>query len=558
MLLELRVENLLLIERAELRLGPGLTVLTGETGAGKTVLAHALDLLLGGRPRGGSVRPGAAEAYVEGVFAVPDGLWDDPALAGLRERVPDGGEGEVVLGRRVGAEGRTRAWVQHRSASAGDLGELGRRLMAFYGQHEHRRLTVASAQRGILDAFAGAEVLLERFADAHAGVQALRREREELRARAAGRHRDLDLLRFELEEIQALGPSAEEERALRAERARLRSLDDLRIAAGAAAEALVPEEPGAEGAVARLAGAQTLAEAVEGADPALDALAERLRGLALEAEDLGHELRAYGAALEGEPGRLDQVEERLAAYERLARKHGGGVGAMLEHAERCRREAERLEGAEEALEGLVARLEAQGAEEDRAAGALSTARARAAPRLAALVRDELAQLALGGAEFSVELEPLGARSPAGDERVEFMLAPNPGVPAAPLRETASGGELSRAMLALMGVASGGGPPTLVFDEVDAGVGGQTARAVGRRLRSLARSRQVLCITHLPLVAAQADHHFRIEKTATGRLARTEVERLEPTRVVDELCRMLGADAADLGARRHAEGLLAAA
>ena len=558
MLLELRVENLLLIERAELRLGPGLTVLTGETGAGKTVLAHALDLLLGGRPRGGIVRPGAAEAYVEGVWLAPDGFWEDPALRDLRERLPEVEEGEVVLGRRVGAEGRTRAWVQHRSASAGDLAELGRRLVAFYGQHEHRRLTVASAQRRILDAHAGADGLLEGFRSAHALVGRLRREREELEARAAGRDRDADLLRFELEEIEALGPTEADEASLRAERTRLRALDGLREAAAAGAEALAPEDPGGDGAVERLAGAERLASGVAGADPALDGLAERLRALLIEAEDLGSELRAYADGLEEEPGRIDEVEERLGAYDRLARKHGGGVEAVLAHAEHCRAEVERLDGAEEALDALAAGLASASAAEDEAAAALSAARAAAAPRLAERVREELGDLAMEGAVFSVALDRLDERGASGDERVDFLLAPNPGVPAAPLRETASGGELSRAMLALMGVASGGGPPTLVFDEVDAGIGGQTARAVGAKLQALARARQVLCITHLPQIAAQADHHFRIEKSSAGELARTDVERLDPTRVVDELCRMLGADAADLGARRHAEELLAAA
>src|SRR4051812_1011014 len=242
MLIELRVENLLLIERAELRLEPGLNVITGETGAGKTVLAHALDLLLGGKARPGIVRPGAPEAYVEGVFSIPDGLLYGDALGDLRERLPDDAD-EIVLGRRVGAEGRTRAFVQGRSASAADLRELGGRLLSFYGQHEHRRLTLSSAQLDILDAFCGSAHADARakYAAAHTAVRALRSELAELRARAGARDRDRDLLAFELDEIESLAPDVDEERSLLAERGRLREIDGLRAAAGAGAEAIAPE-----------------------------------------------------------------------------------------------------------------------------------------------------------------------------------------------------------------------------------------------------------------------------------------------------------------------------
>ena len=557
MLLELRIENLLLLERAELRPGPGLNAITGETGAGKTVLAHALDLLLGGRARAGIVRPGAGEAYVEGVFEVPEGLLDDPALAELRERIGEGDE--IVLARRVGAEGRTRAFVQGRSASAADLRELGGRLLAFFGQHEHRRLTLASAQLELLDGFCGPGAL-----DARAGLAgALARVREKeaeltgLRELAGTRDRDLDLLAFEIEEIDELGPSEDEKRDLLAERERLRRHDALVAAAAGGAEALAPDGDGS-GAASLLAEAERLGAGVEGVDPALDALVGRLTALRIEAEDLGGELRRYGDALEGEPGRLEQVEERLALYDRLERKHGGSVGAVLAHAERCRAERDRLQNAEVATERAEAELREALALRDELAGRLSKARAKAAPRLAKAVRSELAALAMEDASFEVELEPRGEIAPSGAERVEFMLAANPGVPAAPVREGASGGELSRVMLALMTVAGVGAAGTLVFDEVDAGVGGQTARAVGERLRALGDARQVLCITHLPQIAALAASHFRIEKESTADTALATVDALDGDGVVGELCRMLGAEASDAGARRHAEDLLAAA
>jgi DNA repair protein RecN (Recombination protein N) len=557
MLLELRVENLLLIERAELRLEPGLNVITGETGAGKTVLAHALDLLLGGKPRAGIVRPGAPEAYVEGVFALPDGLLDGDDLADLRERLPDDAD-EIVLGRRVGAEGRTRAFVQGRSASAADLRDLGGRLLSFYGQHEHRRLTLSSAQLDILDAFCGPAhaAVRERYAASHGRVRALRAQLAELRARAGARDRDRDLLAFELDEIEDLGPDAEEETALLAERGRLRQIDGLRAAAGTGAEAIAPEDGG--GAVIALGEAERLADAVAGADPELDRLAERLRALRIEADDLGAELRSYANGLEAEPGRLEEVEARLEQYDRLRRKHGGSVESVLAHAEHCRAELERLERSDDDEARASSELERAAEEEATLARKLSKARTKAAPQLAERVLEELSQLAMEGAEFAVDLVPRDELGPAGAERVEFVIAPNPGVPAMPLRDTASGGETSRAMLALLTAAGAAGDTTLVFDEVDAGIGGQTARAVGERLRALAEGRQIVCITHLPQIASLARRHFRIEKSAETDLARTTVEALDDSDLVAELCRMLGADSSDDGARRHAEELLAAA
>ncbi|TMK62905.1 MAG: DNA repair protein RecN [Actinobacteria bacterium] len=560
MLLELRVENLLLIERAELRLGPGLTAITGETGAGKTVLAHALDLLLGGRPRSGIVRPGASEAYVEGVFAAPPDILEGDALADLRERLSEAPE-EIVLGRRVGAEGRTRAFVQGRSASAADLRELGGRLLAFYGQHEHRKLTVSSAQLEILDAFCGPDqlALRQRYVDRHRRAGALRRELEEVRARAGALDRDRDLLAFEIQEIEELDPSIGEEEALLAERSRLSGLEGLRAAAGAGAEALAAdggEGPG--GAVTALADAERLADGVAGVDVELDAIAERLRSLRIEAEDLGADLRRYAGALEAEPGRLDEVESRLDRYDRLKRKHGGSVEAVLAHADRCRAQSASLESADVDLARLDAELDATAKEERELARALGEARRAAAARLAKAVRGELRQLAMADASFEVAIESADELGAAGGERVELAVAPNPGVPAGPLRDIASGGELSRVMLALMSVAAAGGADTLVFDEVDAGVGGQTARAVGERLRRLSGDHQVLCITHLPQIASMADAHYRIEKEPAGGVTRATVEALEGGEVVAELCRMLGADSTDAGARRHAEELLAAA
>ncbi len=553
MLEELRVENLLLIERAELRLGPGLNVLTGETGAGKTVLAHALDLLLGGKPRAGIVRPGASEAYVEGAFELPDGL-----RASLGDRLADDAD-ELILARRVSAEGRTRAYVNGRSATAADLRDIGGALLSFYGQHEHRRLTLAASQLEILDGFCGPEQAARRtaFAGVHARERMLREQLEALRERAGARDRELDLLEWELEEIDTAAPSEAEEADLAAERERLRNLEGLRLAAAGGIEALAPDA-GEGGATAALAGAAHALEAIRGVDAELDVLADRMATLVVEADDLAGELRRYGEGVDAPPGRLDEVEERLALFDKLKRKHGGTIAAVLDHAEACRARRDELAGAEEAAEAATAELEAVRAELRERAAELRAARETAAAGLADAVVAVLGELAMDGASFEARLTDRDEPGPSGADDVEFMIAPNPGVPAGPLRDTASGGELSRVMLALMSVAAEAGPATLVFDEVDAGIGGQTARAVGDQLRALAGGRQVICITHLPQIASLADRHFTIVKDTSADPARTTVTQIERAAVVGELVRMLGADAGDVAARRHAKELLKAA
>ena len=558
MLHELRVENLLLMERAELRLAPGLNVLTGETGAGKTLLAQALDLLLGGRAGSGIVREGAAEAYVEGVFAIP------PQLAG-DERIPDGAE-DLVLSRRVWPDGRTRAYVCGRSGTVGDLRELGGRVVSFYGQHEHRKLMLTAAQLDALDAFCGpAQVELRAAAAAaHDRVRTVEARLTELDGLAGARDRELDLVAYELREIEEVAPSEEEEAELTAERDRLRHRETLRSAAASAALALAPED--GDGAAAMLARAAGELEAAAGFDRALGPLAERFAGLRYEGEDLARELRSYLDGLEGAeqaPG-LELVEERLAAFARLSRKHGGGIAGVLAHAERCRVRETELRDLELTLDAARAELSEAVAERGRVAGQLSAARHEAGPRLAAAVRSRLAELSMADAGFEVAVrERNEGPGPRGVDAVEFLIAPNPGLPLRPLREVASGGELSRVMLALLSVAHGGvqspdGGSLLVFDEVDAGIGGHTARAVGAHLRGLAAGRQVLCITHLPQVAAMSSRHFTIVKDGSRTPALTTVTALDSDGVVAELVRMLGAEEGDRAARGHARELLKAA
>jgi DNA repair protein RecN (Recombination protein N) len=581
-LLELRVENLLLIEQAQLRLAPGLNVLTGETGAGKTVLAHALDLLLGGRPRSGIVRPGAQEAYVEGVFELPRAL-----PAELAEKLAPDAE-ELVLARRVGVDGRTRAYLNGRAATVGELRELGAALVSFYGQHEHRLLTISAKQLQLLDETCGPEQALRLRACAECFAQTRRAQErlQELRELAGARERELDLLEFELAEIDDAAPDQGEYERLLATRERLRRHDALCSSAGAAAEALSPDSSQGSGVSSLLAGAGVRLDAVAGVDPRLDALAERLRAVAIETGDLAGELRVY--AEQGELGEsadgdstLDGVEARLAALERLMRKHGGDIAAVLEHAERARERHEEIAGAEVALERQRADLAELQAKLEEHALALRQAREGAVPLLERGVCEQLGALAMADATFAVELSE---REPgaAGADDVEFVIAPNRGVPPGPLREIASGGELSRVMLALVTASDGAASParrggksaaakgararreaaqpaeTFVFDEIDAGIGGHAARAVGARLRELGAKRQVICITHLPQIASLGERHFSIVKESSDELARTSVVQLAEREVVSELVRMLGADAEDTVARRHAQDLRRAA
>jgi len=567
-LLELRVENLLLIESAQLGLAPGLNVLTGETGAGKTILAHSLDLLLGGRARSGIVRPGTAEAYVEGVFDLPADL-----ESGLRERLPAGAQ-ELVLARRVAADGRTRAYLNGRAATVGELRELTGGLIGFYGQHEHRRLTVAAAQLDILDGFCGSEQLQRRAdcAAAHGRVRALSQALEDLRAAAGSRERELDLLEFELNEIESAAPDEDEYRTLRSERERLRHVEALRLAAGTAAAALSGGAGGelgpgpegeAPGAAGLLAHGLAALEAVAGVDAALDPLGERCRALMLELEDVGGELARYGEGLDSEPGRLETVEERLHGLERLMRKHGGTIERVLARAREARARRDELGATEVRLAEAERELDDARAIQEALTTALRGERARVGPRLAREVRGRLGALAMEGASFEVvlsEREP----GPTGADSVEFMLGANAGVPPGPVRDIASGGELSRVMLALMGGAEDGAGrggrqgATLVFDEIDAGIGGQAARAVGEQLRALADRRQLLCITHLPQIASLAERHFSITREPRSDPARARVDQLTDSDAVSEIVRMLGSDSDDVAARRHAKRLRQAA
>jgi DNA repair protein RecN (Recombination protein N) len=439
---------------------------------------------------------------------------------------------------------------------------------------------VASAQLAILDAFCGEEHLKVRseFESRLAAARAIERELTDTRARLGARDRDLDFLEFEIAEIEAVAPGEDEEPDLERERARLGAVEMLRHAASGASEAIDPSEMDSPGGMALLARAAAELRGAGDRDDALGSLASRAEGVVYELQDIVAELRSYLGSLEADPGRLAIVEERLEQLGRLKRKHGGTIEAVLEHAEHCRAERDRLANAEETTARLEGELELDVTALGELAARLRAGRGKGGRALAKAVCAELGDLAMAEATFEVVIEdrpsagegPLARFGSAGGDAVEFLIGPNPGVAPGPLREVASGGELSRVMLALMSIATSvEGSPTVVFDEVDAGVGGATARAVGERLRALSAGRQVLCITHLPQVASLATRHFRVVKQAPplrvaggsapgAAVARADVERLDRAQLVEELCRMLGADAGDEAARRHAERLLEAA
>ena len=532
MLRSLRIENLVLIRQAELAPAEGLSAITGETGAGKTILAQAFGLLLGAKGDAGFVGPGAQEAYVEAEFEVQEGFWDDDELEGLAELAPRDEPG-LILARRVFADGRTRAYAWGRAVAREDLAAATERLLAMSGQFEQRRLARPSYQLDVLDAFVGEEQQRRRreLRAAWRELTAARRRHDELTRDAAAEETRLAELEALVEATEGLEPDAEGE--LRAERERLRHLTELVDGAATAVEALAPDD--GEGAASLAGAAERAIAPLERLAPELARAGEELRDLALRLNDLGSELRGFLASLEADPGRVEQVEQELERVADAKRRfRAASYEELLERAAAARTElaalADGLDPAAAAAEALAA-AEATAA---RLAGALHEARAAAAEPFAAAVAEELHGVGMGEGEFRVELrerEP----GPSGADEAVFLIRPNAGLPFGPVAETASGGELSRVALALAAV---GGGETLVFDEIDAGIGGTTAHAVAETLRRLSERAQVLTITHLPQIASVADRHFRVEKIA-GDPTHTQIAELDDVERRDELERMLG-------------------
>ncbi len=542
----LAVRDLALIDRLEVPFGPGLNVLTGETGAGKSLLLDALALALGARAHAELVREGAESAAVDALFSVPA---ESPAA----EAADADADGTLLLQREVSKDGRSVSRLNGHLCTAGQLRAVGERLVDVHGQGDQQRLLLPASQAELLDLYAGEEAahLLREVADGRARLQAIEAELARLHGDPRERERQYDLLAFAREEIDAANPHAGEDEELAARRSLLQHAERLHMAAADAYEELYASERAVADRLGRIV--RELGE-LTGADPRLRAMTEPLESALVEVEETAHALRRYRDELSFEPGELERVQERWELLQRLRRKYGDTVAEVLAHRERA---AAELAGWEEA-EAAIARLEAAraaAADDLRAVcGSLSALRAACAARLETAVQGELAALGMAGARLGVRVmaeEPVG---PRGADRVEFMWAANVGEPERPLQRAASGGELSRAMLALKVVLTAADPvPVLVFDEVDAGIGGRAAIGVADRLATLAADHQVFCVTHLATIAAMADVHLAVRKRERGGRTLVEIERLDDSGRRDEIARMLsgGGEAAT----QHAEELL---
>jgi DNA repair protein RecN (Recombination protein N) len=532
LLRSLRIENLVLIREAELALAPGLNVITGETGAGKTILAQAVGLLLGARGDAALIGPEATDAYVEAEVDLPEELLEEDEHRGLAELRPDDEEG-VVLARRVFADGRTRAYAWGRSTAREDVAGAAERLIAMSGQFEQRRLARPSYQLDVLDAFCGEEQLRRRSALRRAWreLQAARRAHEALVTTAAGVEERLAELRALVEDTAGLAAGREQE--LLGERARLRHVGELADAAAAAAHALAPED--GAGAVELVASSRAALGVVLGIAPELDQAANELQEAELRLRETASGVHAFLATLEADPARLEQIEAELELLADLRRRYRTSTtDEVITKADEARSELDAFEGGEDPLAAAAAALAAASDRVEQLIASLRQVRHAAAVPFAQSVASELRGVGMGEGEFRAEVRDREPSATGADE-VVFLIRPNAGLPFSPVAETASGGELSRIALAIAAV---GGGATMVFDEIDAGIGGHTAHAVADALARLAERAQVVVITHLPQIARRAERHFSVEKVP-GDPTHTRIRQLSEGERRSEMERMLG-------------------
>lgn len=569
MIEELRIRDLGVITDATLPLGPGLSVVTGETGAGKTMVVTAVGLLLGARSDAGAVRSGAKSASAEAVVRLDAGHFalERARDAGAEIEEFDGGA-ELLLARRLGADGRSRAFLGGRGAPVGVLAEIGESLVVVHGQSDQIRLKGSAAQREALDRFAGDNLAatLGGFQELYASWKSSQAELESLRSAARDRLREAESLEAALTEIDAVDPQPGEDDALKAEAVKLANVEELRIAATTAHQAIIAEDFAETGdATSLVDAAKRTLEHVAEHDEELGAAAARLAEVGFLLNDIATELASYQAGLDSEgPERLAEIEDRRAALAKLVRKYAPSIDEVLVWAENARVRFDELQDDSTRIEALDAEVARAEAELRKQATSISKIRAKAAKELSARVSAELKALAMADATLVITIEAAGQLGPHGADEISFLLQPHSGAPARPLGKGASGGELSRVMLAIEVVLAAVDPvPTFVFDEVDAGVGGRAAVEIGRRLAMLAQHVQVLVVTHLPQVAAFADQHIRVTKTsvrgsdggtATG-FTSSDVQLLDEAERVRELARMLAGQEDSETAQAHAQELL---
>ncbi len=546
MLRDIEIRDMLLIDRLELRFGPGLNALTGETGAGKSILLDCLGFVLGWRGRADLVRAGAAQGEVTAVFDLPA---VHPARAALDEAGIPAGD-ELILRRVNGADGRKTGWINDRRVSGEVLRAVSDSLVELHGQHDDRGLLNPRGHRAMLDAFAGADVALSQTRAAWAALAAARRDRATALAALEQVRADEDFLRHAVKELTDLSPVAGEDATLDSRRRQMQAAARIREDVARAAQALGPE-----GAESLLRDASRWLEgAADKAEGALDAALAALSRAGAELAEAADQVDRAAGAMDFDPAELERVEERLFALRALARKHGVLPDDLAETAATLATRLAAIDGGAEGLAAHEAAVQAAQASYDAAAARLSTLRREAAGRLDAAVQAELAPLRMERAVFVTTLAASDP-GPEGAETVAFTVATNPGAPAGALDKIASGGELSRFLLALkVCLARGNEALVMIFDEIDRGVGGATADAVGRRLKSLAEGAQVLVVTHSPQVAARADHHFRVEKRVAEGQTTSHVTRLDDAASTDELARMLAGDTVTDAARAAARAL----
>ncbi len=557
MLLDLVVENYAVIERIRVRFQPGLNLLTGETGSGKSIVVDALALLFGGRASQDAVRTGAARARISGLFEAPR---DRRFLEVLQRAGIETEDGELLLEREISSEGKSRAFAASRPVTAALLRELAPWLGDIHGQHDQQLLFSPDAQLDMLDAFANLAAQREQAATLYERWRAVSRELDELERTEQEKLRTLDLWEFQRKEIEMVAPKPGEDAALEQERRVLQNCARLQEAAHTAYAALY-DSP--ESVLSQMRVAMKRLDELCRIDPRLEPVREGLQSASVAIEEASYGVRDYLSDLEADPARLEQIESRLAALDRLKRKYGSTAEDMLAFLERVRAQIAAVETAGERKAELARGQRALASEYEEVARSLSDARRQAARRLEKKVESELASLAMSGAVFRILIET-APWSHSGTDTVQFLVSANPGEEPRPIEKAASGGEISRIALAVKTCIAAGAAPkrgvprTLVFDEVDAGIGGRAAETVGRRLKQLAATNQVLCVTHLPQIAGFADRHFRVEKKESGGRTVAAIEELDGADRTREIGRMLSGERVTAEALKQAEQLIKAA